>query len=529
MNAFPLPDPIPLPAPVWLLKTLHLTTMSLHFVTVELLLGGLLVATLLNLLGRSPESRTAAAALSRRLPIVMTFVINLGVPPLLFAQVLYGRALYTSSVLMGVAWILVIPLLMLCYWLLYRFTARVEAGRKGWWLGLLAWLTAGSVAKIYSSNMTLMLRPEAWPAMYAHSAAGAQLPTGDPTLMARWLFMLGGGLMITGLWMLYLAGRSTFGEGHKRYLATLGGSLAAGMAVVQVFSALHVVNVQPDAVRAALGSNSLYVVSGWVWGAAVALAVALGAIAAVRRAAPAWIVWSAPGVALLTMAGMAVYRDGIRDVTLSIKGFNVWDRVVDTNWSVVALFLVLFVAGLGAGRVAGLRDGAGEEGGGGGGVIMDETAKNPNLEAEEEEPRTRRLFLGAAGVAGACYVAALGYPVYRYMASPIDLEAGQAAITQVSLKDAQKLAPGTAMMFKFGVSPALLIHFTDNTWVALGAVCTHLGCTVQYQPERHRIYCACHGGQYDPRTGKNVAGPPPKPLPKYNVAVGADAVVVSKA
>ena len=36
-----------------------------------------------------------------RLTVVMTFVINLGVPPLLFAQVLYGRALYTSSVLIG--------------------------------------------------------------------------------------------------------------------------------------------------------------------------------------------------------------------------------------------------------------------------------------------------------------------------------------------------------------------------------------------------------------------------------------------
>ena len=160
---------------------------------------------------------------------------------------------------------------------------------------------------------------------------------------------------------------------------------------------------------------------------------------------------------------------------------------------------------------------------------MDENGQEPQPRGGGGRAENTQALLGAAGVAGACYVAALGYPVYRYMASPIDLEAGQAAITQVSLKDAQKLAPGTAMMFKFGVSPALLIHFTDNTWVALGAVCTHLGCTVQYQPERHRIYCACHGGQYDPRTGKNVAGPPPKPLPKYNVAVGADAVVVSKA
>jgi hypothetical protein len=42
-----------------------------------------------------------------------------------------------------------------------------------------------------------------------------------------------------------------------------------------------------------------------------------------------------------------VYRDAVRDLTLLSKGFNVWDRVVVTNWSVVGIFLVLFVAGLG--------------------------------------------------------------------------------------------------------------------------------------------------------------------------------------
>ena len=90
------------------------------------------------------------SALRRRwpaLPIVMTYVINLGVPPLLFAQVLYGRAIYTSSVLIGAWWIAVIPLLMLCYWLLYRFqrglgTGSAAGGGPG------AWLVAGSIAKI---------------------------------------------------------------------------------------------------------------------------------------------------------------------------------------------------------------------------------------------------------------------------------------------------------------------------------------------------------------------------------------------
>ena len=110
MQSFPAVDPIPLPAPVWLLKLLHIVTLSLHFVAVEMLLGGLLLAVFLSLFPRLSRSHGAARAIARRLTVVMTYVINLGVPPLLFAQVLYGRALYTSSILIGVYWISIVGL-----------------------------------------------------------------------------------------------------------------------------------------------------------------------------------------------------------------------------------------------------------------------------------------------------------------------------------------------------------------------------------------------------------------------------------
>ena len=148
---------------------------------------------------------------------------------------------------------------------------------------------------------------------------------------------------------------------------------------------------------------------------------------------------------------------------------------------------------------------------------------------EPVDNATRRMFLGLASVAGASYIAALGYPVYRYLDSPVELSAGAAAVSEVTLKDAQKLPLGSVLMFKFGSAPAMLIHHADGQWVALGAVCTHLGCTVQYQPTKNRIYCACHGGTYDPRTGANTGGPPPGPLKRFNVKVAADAVLVSKA
>jgi len=152
-----------------------------------------------------------------------------------------------------------------------------------------------------------------------------------------------------------------------------------------------------------------------------------------------------------------------------------------------------------------------------------------NIVAEPGEVLTRRFFMGAAGAAAALYTAALAYPIYRYLASPEEMALNATAVTEVTLKDAQKLAPGSVLMFKFGTAPAMLIHHTDGRWISLTAVCTHLGCTVQYEPQADRIHCACHGGVYDPYTGGNVSGPPPKPLKLFKVAVNDTGVEVSRA
>jgi cytochrome b6-f complex iron-sulfur subunit len=146
--------------------------------------------------------------------------------------------------------------------------------------------------------------------------------------------------------------------------------------------------------------------------------------------------------------------------------------------------------------------------------------------ADEPIWLNRRGFTRLAfGGVGLCYAAAVGYPVYRYLKSPVQKAQAAAAVTEVTLKDAQKLPVGSALVFRFGVEPCLLIHHEDGKWVALSAKCTHLGCTVQYEPARKRIFCACHGGTYDPGSGRNVAGPPPKPLKSFVVKEVTDAGV----
>lgn len=151
-----------------------------------------------------------------------------------------------------------------------------------------------------------------------------------------------------------------------------------------------------------------------------------------------------------------------------------------------------------------------------------------DLELEDEMSRRGFAKVAVVGVTLA-YAGAIGYPIFRYLNSPVEKSQAMASVKDVTLDKADELAMGTALMFKFGVRPAILIHHTDDTWVALDAVCTHMGCTVKYDAGEGRIVCACHGGRYDAKNGSNISGPPPRPLTKYVVAVNKGSVTVSRA
>ena len=100
---------MPLPAPVWLLRTLLLLTFFLHVLFMNCLLGGTAIALVCRMRRKSSEfSARLAGDLGQILPSVFAFTITLGVAALLFLQVLYGQFLYASSILVGVPWLAII-------------------------------------------------------------------------------------------------------------------------------------------------------------------------------------------------------------------------------------------------------------------------------------------------------------------------------------------------------------------------------------------------------------------------------------
>ncbi|MGE5853979.1 MAG: ubiquinol-cytochrome c reductase iron-sulfur subunit [Deltaproteobacteria bacterium] len=139
---------------------------------------------------------------------------------------------------------------------------------------------------------------------------------------------------------------------------------------------------------------------------------------------------------------------------------------------------------------------------------------------------SRRNFLNwFLGTTAGAFAISVLYPLSRYLIPPQVEESSSRTVT-LSIK-AQDMKVNSGQIFRFGSQPAILIDTPAGELKAFSATCTHLGCTVQYRSDLSQIWCACHNGHFD-LNGKNVEGPPPKPLEEYAVNVKAEQIVVSK-
>ena len=142
---------------------------------------------------------------------------------------------------------------------------------------------------------------------------------------------------------------------------------------------------------------------------------------------------------------------------------------------------------------------------------------------DSAEPR-RGLIRWLLGSGFAISLTSFIYPVIRFLNPP---PFSEASVNEVIAGRVEDLRPNSGKIVRFGDNPVLLIRVNQADWRALSAVCTHLSCIVQYQPERTRIWCACHNAVYNLQ-GQVVSGPPPRPLQFYSVHIREDEVVITR-
>jgi cytochrome b6-f complex iron-sulfur subunit len=155
---------------------------------------------------------------------------------------------------------------------------------------------------------------------------------------------------------------------------------------------------------------------------------------------------------------------------------------------------------------------------------MEHVAGRTGAQQEPGSPGRRRFLDYLLGTSLVATLAAIFYPIFKFMSPPRIVESTQNSVVAGKLSD---FPVNSGKIFKFGNKPGILIHTPSGELRAFSAVCTHLECIVQYRPDTKQIWCACHNGQYN-LEGKNIGGPPPRPLEEYTVNSRNGEIVVTK-
>ena len=87
---------------------------------------------------------------------------------------------------------------------------------------------------------------------------------------------------------------------------------------------------------------------------------------------------------------------------------------------------------------------------------------------------------------------------------------------------------GTGKVVSVNDKPVIVVNTSAGGIKAFSAICTHLGCVVNWDAKRNVIHSPCHDGLFNPVTGAVVGGPPPRPLPAYELTVKDGKVYVGQ-
>jgi Rieske Fe-S protein len=142
-------------------------------------------------------------------------------------------------------------------------------------------------------------------------------------------------------------------------------------------------------------------------------------------------------------------------------------------------------------------------------------------EMQQQKRDFLKVILGGGLIA---WAGAVLYPVLAYLKPPKQAEV---EVMSVKVGKAEAIAKDSGTIVRFGNKPVILVRTAEGEFHAFSATCTHLDCTVQYRKDMGVIWCACHNGKYD-LTGRNIAGPPPRPLDEFRVVMQGEDVFVSR-
>jgi cytochrome b6-f complex iron-sulfur subunit len=140
---------------------------------------------------------------------------------------------------------------------------------------------------------------------------------------------------------------------------------------------------------------------------------------------------------------------------------------------------------------------------------------------------TRRGFLKwLLGFSVVSTFAGVFVPIIGYLWPPARKGVGYTGPTAVGA--VEDFPVGTGKVVPVDNKAVIIVNTSAGGIKAFSAICTHLGCIVDWKKEKGVIHSPCHDGLFNPVTGAVVGGPPPRPLPAYEIAIKDGKVFVGK-
>lgn len=318
-----LPDYNFLSAPLWLITVLHIVALTLHFIAMNFMVGGVIIV----LFGKFHDrwNNPAIQRFVKLFPSAMAATISMGVAPLLFLQLVYGRQVYSAAIVSGWFWLMIVVVAIVSYYSLYgaAFTKKGKGTRISTYLAI-ALLGFIYISFVYSSVFSMAERPDLYKILYAGNQSGLIINPDIGSYIFRWLHMLMGAVMVGGFFVSWL------GKDNEQAYAVGRGFYLWGMMVTMVFGMGYLFTFGDYLVQ--------FLRTPAVWLLLMSISLSLGSLFFVfkKRFIPAGL------MLLVSFIGMVSIRHYVRLIRLK-DYFDPTMIPVKLQWSIFVIFFICFV------------------------------------------------------------------------------------------------------------------------------------------------------------------------------------------
>ncbi|MEN2993736.1 MAG: hypothetical protein ABDH19_00100 [Thermodesulfovibrio sp.] len=323
-----IPQSEPIPAPSEIFIFLEQLFFLIHIIIINSILGLSLI--ILYKWNKNQDFFDANKSIVKSIPILFAVGINMAIPALLFLQVVFGHLFYTSSILMGTFWILIIPFLIIAYYSSYFHYKKFGASNYAKLSLFLVILIIFYIAFMFVNNLSMMERPEEW-ISYFSNRKGTILLWNVSSIPPRFLHFIVASLAIGGIvYGVYFkkSSEEKLKEGLKIF---------AYATIIQIIIGFWFFLTLPENVIKKFIGKDIFATSVFLFGVVTAFLSVFFSLKGKLKLSLIFLT--------LTLVSMIINRYNLRVFHLS-ESFSVSQLKILPQWDVFAVFLVIFILGI---------------------------------------------------------------------------------------------------------------------------------------------------------------------------------------